>query len=175
MSPFLILLGLIPLLFIGSAVAAIFSESVRSEIKRQKWQYAVLGTISLVAVICLFVFHHRPPDLHKIKTVDQLNRIRAAILNYEATYSGPPATTDNAPLMRILERDNPQKTIFIVFNHGERNKQGEAIDAWGTPVRISLDDPANPQVQSAGPDKIWDTKDDISSGAAPSATLLPSP
>ena len=32
---------------------------------------------------------------------------------------------------------------------------------WGTPIRISFRDPKNPLIQSAGPDRVWDTKDDL--------------
>ncbi len=41
------------------------------------------------------------------------------------------------------------------------NSKGEVLNPWGTPVRIIMTDPKNPIIQSAGPDRIWGTKDDI--------------
>ena len=153
---------IIPLLFIGYSIAAIFSAQVRQEIKLRKWAFVFLAVISLV---CLFVVVPHGPrvDPKKVVTQYRLNRIRAAILNYETEYSNPPSTANNAPLMKELRASNPKKDVFLTLGRGEHNKKGEAIDAWGTPFRISLDDPNDPLVQSAGPDKKWGTADDMSS------------
>jgi hypothetical protein len=159
---FTILLLIIPLLTLGYGVGAIFFANLRREMVQRKWAFAFLVAVSL---LCLFLVipHGNGANAAKALTQYRLHRVWAAIMNYESEYSSPPATAENAPLMKVLRANNPKKDVFLNLERGERNKKGEIVDAWGTPLRISLDDPNNPVVQSAGPDKVWGTKDDMSS------------
>jgi hypothetical protein len=89
------------------------------------------------------------------------------IRDYQAKHGSLPATTDNAELFKILRPDQELaiKTNQEFWGTGSENDNGQIsgqiIDQWGTPVRVSLTDPVNPVAHSAGPDKKWDTPDDL--------------
>jgi len=101
------------------------------------------------------------------KTQMELDQIRKGILDYETEYGNPPPPTDNRELMQILQGFNPHKIQFITSEPWEFNAKEEPVDAWGNRLRISMTDPKKPLVQSAGPDKKWDTADDLTGEEAP--------
>jgi len=63
--------------------------------------------------------------------------------------------------MKELAGDNPRKIEFISLMPQHFNEKGEVVDIWGTPLRLSVADPEHPVIQSAGPDKQWNTPDDM--------------
>lgn len=88
-----------------------------------------------------------------------------ALTLYKTEYDHFPATTDNAKIHLILDGkevsgENLRGIQFMSFNKKEENSKGEICDPWKTPYRIIYDD-KGPLITSAGPDKIFDTKDDI--------------
>jgi hypothetical protein len=101
------------------------------------------------------------------KTQTELDQISKGILSYETEYGNPPPPTDDRELMQVLQGFNPHKTQFITSEPWELNSKEEPVDTWGNRLRISLTDPKNPLVQSAGPDKKWNTADDLTGEEAP--------
>jgi hypothetical protein len=101
------------------------------------------------------------------RTQMELDQIRKGILSYETEYGNPPPPSDNREMMQILQGFNPHKTQFLASEPWEFNAKEEPVDAWGTRLRISVVDPKNPLVQSAGPDKKWDTADDLTGDETP--------
>lgn len=101
------------------------------------------------------------------RTQTELDQIRKGLLDYETAYGSLPSVSDYRDLLPILQGANPNKTAFIMSDPWELDAKGELIDAWGTRLRISLDDPKNPQVQSAGLDKRWNSADDLSAAQTP--------
>lgn len=70
---------------------------------------------------------------------------------------------------RLDDTERNRIILGIQFRDAQENlKRGfpfessffESKDAWGTPVRFETDNPS-PQIRSAGPDKIFNTNDDL--------------
>jgi hypothetical protein len=101
------------------------------------------------------------------RTQTELDEIRKGLINYETAYGSPPTESDPRDLMQVLQSLNPNKTAFIRCEPWEFDSKDEPVDAWGTRIRISLTDPKNPVVQSAGLDKKWGTADDLAGVATP--------
>ncbi len=101
------------------------------------------------------------------RTQADLDQIRKGLIDYDTAYGSPPAAGDPRDLMQILEASNPNKTAFITCEPWEFDSKEEPVDAWGTRIRISLADPKNPLVQSAGLDKKWGTADDLTGAGTP--------
>ncbi len=101
------------------------------------------------------------------KSQMELDQIRKGLLRYETEYGSAPSSADLSDVMQILQGLNSHKTAFITCAPWELDSKEEPIDAWGTRLRISLADPTNPQVQSAGLDKKWGTADDLAGEGGP--------
>jgi hypothetical protein len=95
------------------------------------------------------------------RTQTELDQIRKGLINHETAYGSVSSPRDPRELMRILQTSNSNKPAFVTFEPWELDSEEEPIDAWGTRIRISLADPKNPLVQSAGLDKEWGTADDL--------------
>jgi hypothetical protein len=62
---------------------------------------------------------------------------------------------DNATVVKILAAN------YAGFNKEDLNAKGDVLDDWGTPLRFLEPDLAHFHAQSAGPDRKWDTDDDL--------------
>jgi hypothetical protein len=82
---------------------------------------------------------------------------------YKTEYGKYPETSENIPLVKILKSENPRHLVFIEFMKRDLNANGEAIDAWGIPLRFSFSEAEGVRVWSAGKDHLFGTKDDITS------------
>jgi hypothetical protein len=85
-------------------------------------------------------------------TALQISSIETACLNYKTEYYELPDTSDNARLIKIP---------FLLVKATDFNSNGEEVDPWGTPLRITFDADTKVRVVSAGQDKIFGTADDI--------------
>jgi type II secretory pathway pseudopilin PulG len=92
-----------------------------------------------------------------------ITQIQTACLNYYTEYSTPPESSENYRLIKILCGDNPRRIAFLSVMPRDLNPNGEMIDSWGTPFRITFDSDNKVRVISAGPDKIFGAADDITS------------
>ena len=95
-------------------------------------------------------------------TKNTMIRIKVAFMTYVMTYDGllPPAK-DQAGLLKNLTKDNPRGIVFLSLEAKDINSQGEALDAWGTPLHMTVVDSQHLDIRSAGPDKTWQTGDDL--------------
>jgi len=89
------------------------------------------------------------------------DRIRSACLNYAVEYNRLPPDSDNKRLTVALTGDNARHIQFLWLTQNETNADGEMIDQWGTPLKVTFYDTSGIQVASAGPDKVFGTSDDI--------------
>jgi hypothetical protein len=154
----------VPLLFVGSVIGAVFSSDVRNAIRNQKQLYAawLIASIALLS-IPFQIRVGQPMQAERIaQTQNRLAQVHTAVLSYETEYGVSPPGSDNASLIKALEGDNPRKIEFINLKPTDTDSAGEIIDSWGTPLQIIMTNPNHPVVKSAGPDKIWNTKDDLS-------------
>jgi len=79
---------------------------------------------------------------------------------YVNKYSNYPTGTP-AQIIQTLGGNNPQRYVFLNINVLKFDSQNECLDPWGTPFKINFPTTNCFIIASAGPDKIWDTKDDI--------------
>ncbi len=80
--------------------------------------------------------------------------------NYRGKFGSYPSG-GNAQIMNALMGSNPEKFMFIELGVHSTNRSGEFIDPWRTPYRITLDGTNGVVIRSAGINKIFGDKDDI--------------
>jgi hypothetical protein len=97
----------------------------------------------------------------RAKASNQIIQICTACQNYATEYGTLPPTSENYRLIKILSGDNPRGIPFITLRPSDLSPNGEMIDPWKTPFRITFDPDSKVHVVSAGPDKIFGTPDDI--------------
>jgi hypothetical protein len=114
----------------------------------------VLGSIDVVGPRALTA-------AKRAKAQNEISQITTACENYKNEYFVLPDSTENYRLTKVLCGDNPRKIAFLTPGPSDMNANGELIDPWGTPFRITFDAKSGPHAVSAGPDKIFGTKDDI--------------
>jgi len=154
---------LVPLSLAISIFLAFFSSTQRAYIRKRWWLYALWSIASLSIIASNFPWGpgERFGSSREARTAATMSQIQIAILAYQTEYNMPPPGKDNATLIRELITDNPRSIVFLNLRPTDMNARGEALDAWGTPFHISLADPQDPLIQSAGPDKKWNTPDDM--------------
>jgi type II secretory pathway pseudopilin PulG len=138
-------------------------------VKKRYWRPhlvwdAVLALTSIWVLISILLPNYgvySPKAAFRAKASDQANQIYTACLAYKTEYGTLPENSENYRLIKILCGDNPRKIEFLSLIPRDVNPNGEMIDQWGTPFRITFDSDAKIHVVSAGPDKIFGTPDDI--------------
>jgi len=167
----LIILLLVPMGFGIGIFWAIFSPELRKHMRKRWWLYIIWFVVSIMIIGVLFPVSPGGIQVAKeAKTRAGISQIQTALLAYQTEYDKFPPGKDNATIIRELMSDSPRQIAFLNLKPADMNAKGEALDAWSTPLRISLTDAQAPVIQSAGPDKKWNTPDDITrqSEASPS-------
>lgn len=148
-------------------ISAIWSNTSRYIIRRH-WLVYGLGiacSTSVVYSTCDGFFKElkRIQTYRKELTIYELTSLSDGLKQYRLEYGHLPLSSDNAQVHDCFGGGNPKGEYFAIgaFWSGFINKDGEFVDGWRTPLRFSFADPNNPVVQSAGPDRIWDTPDDL--------------
>ncbi len=157
-------------LFFIRLIMACFSAEVRGSIRRNKLAYFIWMIAALFGLYAIFATdsHGVLSGEKKAKTFNLMEQVQTAILNYQLEYDAPPPGKTNAELIRALSGDNPRNIEFLNLKPDEIDPQGNLLDAWGTPFLIKVIDPKHPLIQSAGPDKQWDSSDDLHLSSDPS-------
>jgi hypothetical protein len=125
------------------------------------WSAGVLSSFLLVGL--LLPVPHRPGKFTRILiTRSLIQGFDAACRAYKADCGRYPSGT-LSEVMSALEGNNPHGLVFFQIQSNSLNQAGEPIDQWKTPFRLApAVDTEPPQLISAGPDKVFGTKDDIS-------------
>lgn len=120
----------------------------------------LVGAGVLLAIF-LFPVLHTPRRIATAENEAVANRATAvieAIRRYRAECEEwPPA--DHIELVKALRGDNPQETVFLDLppESPAVTDQGELVDPWGTPLRITIDTKTDkPRVRSAGPNRLFE-------------------
>jgi hypothetical protein len=71
-----------------------------------------------------------------------------------------PKKFDNAGLFAVLSGADSGK-VYVTFKTREISRNGELLDEWETPLRVTRVSDIKLKIESAGPDKIFGTADDI--------------
>ena len=123
---------------------------------------------TLMVLLCLILLAgcSKPPS-----TVRETETLHLALGQYATNYGVYP-TGDTVAIMQALKGANAQHVVFIEFPPAATAPDGTWLDPWGTSYRVDYPAPDSIRVTSAGPDRKFDTGDDIQS-VHPS--VLPSP
>ena len=89
-----------------------------------------------------------------------MSYMQIACKSYQTEYGSLPAG-NNTDITSALRGANPRNIVFFELRSRDMNSLGEVIDPWGTPYRFTLQDGQSPLIRSAGPDRIFDDKDDL--------------
>ena len=91
--------------------------------------------------------------------------VQNACFTYLMEYNRFPPL-ENKRLAAALLGENSRKMVFITLPKKGLNAEGEIVDRWGTPLKITFKANTDVQVISAGPDREFGTADDIFSKKA---------
>lgn len=131
--------------------------------KKRSWTpYGVLAATIVLAFLIVCIPGGGPGRMAlKVEASDEARQISIGCQGYKTEYGALPKTSENYRLIKILCGDNPKQIAFVYLKQWELNPNGEMIDPWGTPFRITFDPDSKIHIISAGPDKIFGTPDDI--------------
>ena len=79
---------------------------------------------------------------------------------YIADNGAWPKKFDNADLFAVLSGADSGK-VYVTFKTRNISRNGELLDDWGAPLRVTRVSDIKLKIESAGPDKIFGTADDI--------------
>lgn len=144
-------------------------EPVDQPAKEGSWLTYVVVVFVLIFVLGLIVAPRatfcgmRAPQ-SKAATMEQ--QIETACLAYMTEYGALPSTSENYRLIKILKGEskmegNPRAIAFLTVKPEDLTTNGELIDPWKIPYRITFDANSKVHVLSAGPDKVFGTPDDM--------------
>jgi len=142
----------------------IFKEPAQQPVKEGSWLTYVVVVFILIFVLGLVVtpaVKMSPLNLRKSKATVMEEQVDTACRAYLTEYGQLPPTSENYRLMKILTTENPRAITFINVKPTDLTPNGDLIDPWGTPYRITFDSDAKVHVISAGSDKVFGTPDDV--------------
>lgn len=122
-------------------------------------RFLIFAVVLLLGVLVLPAILQPPPSLSaspKVATVAAA--LVASVKAYVAEYGErPPA--EHAELLSALRGENPKEIVFFECAPEALNANGELLDPWGTPFRITFtpDSPV-PRLHSAGRDRRFDSE-----------------
>jgi hypothetical protein len=83
-----------------------------------------------------------------------------AISRYAEVFQQYPAQ-ENAALVKALTGNNPQQITFLNLAANSTNKDGQLVDLWNTPYKISFNSTNSFTISSAGNNHAFGDTDDI--------------
>ena len=89
----------------------------------------------------------------------EMGGLYGAIEDYHRRFGVYPQG-DNVAISKQLLGDNPMHRQFFL-PPSPLGPQGELMDQWGTPFRITITQDEKITIQSAGPNRIFDDSDDL--------------
>jgi hypothetical protein len=154
---------------IGAAVrlvGAMYSARIRKLVVARPVLHGIWFLVALLAVVDMLHPHHfgEPPPLSGTRVRRTLVSLETACKRYFTEYALYPAG-DNATILKALLGTNPRSIVFLELRSRDTNSVGEVIDPWGTAYRFTQQEGKPPLIQSAGPDRVFDNKDDLSTSS----------
>lgn len=150
-----------------------------AELMNMREKRGIIITV-IVFVLLSALARILPADVHVIlmakghKFEEELTQVQTGVLSYYTEYAQYPIAPDNASLMKLLTvaspLGNPRGIAFIGFPAAAFDAKGELLDPWGTPIRLSVTGDGKLHARSAGPDKVFGTRDDLGNDVVPSGT-----
>ena len=133
--------------------------------KKSRW-ITIYGVVAAFLLLALLITRfsstgNETPGALRADTLQRAEAIAIGCDNYASKYGSLPSTSENAVLIKTLTQDNPQHLEFIIWKPSLMDDAGAAIDAGGTPYRITFDSDSKIHIVAAGPDKVFGTQDDV--------------
>ena len=126
-----------------------------------KFQAALFIGIVFVAAFLFLVSASRFLMVNrKPLTVGLIVSVQVASSSYITDSGAFPKRLDNPTLFAILSGADSGK-VYMTFETRNISRQGEILDDWGIPLRVTRVSDTELKIESAGPDKIFGTADDI--------------
>jgi len=101
--------------------------------------------------------HGGPARIAKLRV--EMSSIIVASERFKTEYGAYP-TGDSAVILRVLEGQNSNGTVFLSYAHRSGHSRDEFVDPWGTPYEISVSTTNGVIVKSAGKNKRFGDTDD---------------
>lgn len=83
-----------------------------------------------------------------------------AIASYATVFQSYP-TGENAAVIKALAGENPQHVKFLNLETNSTNRDGQLVDLWNTPYKISFNSTNSFTIVSAGENRLFGDADDI--------------
>lgn len=96
---------------------------------------------------------------------EDLDFIEEILSIYRLSFQSNPVAGDNRMVMEALLGANPGDLIVFPSDHPDINSEGELVDRWGTPYFFHALSGTEMEIFSAGPDREFNTADDIQRSA----------
>ena len=133
-------------------------------IPKESWLSYVVVCLTLIFVLGLLfapLATDRGTPAREVRARSLAAQLETACFAYLTEYGTLPPTSENYRLIKILSEDNPRKIVFLNLRPIDLSPNGELLDPWGTPYRITFDSNSKVHMVSAGPDKVFGTPDDV--------------
>ncbi|MEO7514655.1 MAG: type II secretion system protein GspG [Verrucomicrobiota bacterium] len=98
----------------------------------------------------------------------EVSNLNSALRTFYSEIHHYPSGT-SGDVMRALVGENPKRLKFFSPNPKLVNSRGEYMDPWQTPYQINIIGQTNYIIRSAGPNRIFGDKDDLTNSAPPNA------
>jgi len=130
---------------------------------RAHWKLRVLLLLGIAAMLGLLKIWSPAIILSqdRLSTMNMMSAMDSACHAYVTENGSLPPSVDNRALVGALTGANARRVVYLRLRSAEKNSQNEAVDAWGTPYRVSYASPTGVDIVSAGSDKVFGTDDDI--------------
>jgi hypothetical protein len=122
----------------------------------------ILGPLCLYPVGCTKAGDGRANRSRTVELLYTLSKsLKAFDMEYQWAFDQYPFGS-NAQILQTLRGKNPRKIIFLELSSQQvDSKSSQIIDSWNTPIRFTSRPDALPAICSAGPDRRFDTRDDL--------------
>jgi len=92
---------------------------------------------------------------------DDIESVNTLLAFYRLFFKENPVAEDNEAVTRALTGSNPKGMVLIPPDHPSIDSQGRLVDRWQTPYFFHALSEKKMEIFSAGPDKVFDTGDDL--------------
>jgi len=130
---------------------------------RQRWQAVVAITVLFAGVVIIWLVQptKREPGIPLVEV--KLAAIAEAVAEYHRVFGKLPQTTSGSVDGTALVGGNSRQMEFIRWERDSLGPNGELLDPWSQPFRITLmADEGVVVVSSAGPNRVFGNEDDES-------------
>ena len=110
----------------------------------------------VLGLLASFLFPAVGPGISYSPRADAMNtviQLVTAAKAYKKEYGDSPKG-DKKSILRVLQKDNPRKIVFIELNPKAISKEGILVDPWGSPYAFDLSSTTDPWAYSFGKNKI---------------------